>query len=68
LRNAPDLRLPADVIQEDLAIHVPHEPTQDLFNAIVTWGRYGELIGYDPDTEEVYLDQESTAAPAAAAQ
>ena len=68
LRHAPELRLPADVVQEDLAIHVPHEPTQDLFNAIVTWGRYGELIGYDPETEEVYLDQESTAAPAAAAQ
>jgi len=55
LRRVPGGRMPADVIQEDLAIHLPTEPTQDLFDAIVTWGRYGELIGYDGNTDEVYL-------------
>ena len=62
LRRVPAARLPAHVVQEDLAIHLPNEPTQDLFEAIVGWGRYGELIGYDPDADEVYLDTESTAA------
>ena len=55
LRQAPDGRLPAYVLQEELAIHVPNEPTQELFDTIVTWGRYGELIGYDADTDVVNL-------------
>jgi len=62
LRRAPDLRLPADVIEEELAMHVPEEPIEQLFDTVVSWGRYGELLGYDPETREVYLDTESTAA------
>jgi len=66
LRRAPGARMPASVVQEDLAIHVPHEPTQLLFDVIVAWGRYGELIGYDPEADEVYLDTESSAVAIAA--
>jgi NitT/TauT family transport system ATP-binding protein len=66
LRNASTARLPATVVQEDLAIHVPHEPTQLLFDVIVAWGRYGELIGYDTAADEVYLDTESSAVTTAA--
>jgi NitT/TauT family transport system ATP-binding protein len=61
LRRAPEMRLPAEVIQEDLAMHLPDEPTERLFETIISWGRYGELLGYDPDAREVYLDVESTA-------
>jgi len=61
LRRAPGMRLPAEVIEEDLAMHLPEEPTEVLFETIVSWGRYGELLGYDPDAQEVYLDVESTA-------
>jgi len=67
LRHAPEMRLPADVVEEELAMHVPTEPTEELFETIVRWGRYGELLGYDPETREVYLDVESTVAPAAGA-
>jgi NitT/TauT family transport system ATP-binding protein len=63
LRRAAGLRLPADVIQEELAMHVPSEPTEALFETIVRWGRYGELLGFDPETQEVYLDVDSTVAP-----
>ena len=61
LRRAPGMRLPAEVIEEELAMHLPDEPTERLFETIVSWGRYGELLGYDPDAREVYLDVESTA-------
>jgi NitT/TauT family transport system ATP-binding protein len=61
LRRAPEMRLPAAVIEKDLAMHLPDEPTEVLFETIVSWGRYGELLGYDPDAREVYLDVESTA-------
>lgn len=61
LQRASDMRLPAEVIEEELAMHLPGEPTDRLFETIISWGRYGELLGYDPDTREVYLDVESTA-------
>ena len=61
LRRAPDMRLPADVIEEELAMHLPEEPTEQLFDTIVSWGRYGELFGYDADARELYLDVDSTA-------
>jgi NitT/TauT family transport system ATP-binding protein len=61
LRQAPDGRLPASVVQEDLAIHVPHEPTEELFHTMVAWGRYGELIGYDANADVVYLDADNSA-------
>ncbi|HEY2388514.1 MAG TPA: nitrate/sulfonate/bicarbonate ABC transporter ATP-binding protein [Candidatus Binatia bacterium] len=63
LRGSGTLRLPAEVIEEELAMHVPSEPTEALFETIVRWGRYGELLGYDPETREVYLDVDSTVAP-----
>ena len=65
LRRAPEMRLPAEVIAEDLAMHLPEEPTEVLFETIVSWGRYGELLGYDPDAQEMYLDVESTATESA---
>ena len=55
------MRLPAEIIEEELAMHLPGEPTESLFETIISWGRYGELLGYDPDAREVYLDVESTA-------
>ena len=61
LRDAEDFRLPADVIQEDLAVHLPNERPQQLLDTVISWGRYGELLGYDPDEQTVYLDMESTA-------
>jgi len=61
LKRAPEPRVPADVVKEELAMNLPEEPTDRLFETIISWGRYGELLGYDPDTDEVYLDVESTA-------
>jgi NitT/TauT family transport system ATP-binding protein len=55
LRRVPDTRLPADVVREDLALHVPNEPTQEQFHTLISWGRYGELIRYDPDADVVDL-------------
>jgi NitT/TauT family transport system ATP-binding protein len=67
LRRTPDARLPADVVREELALHVPSEPTQELFDAIVTWGRYGEVLRFDADTDELFCDLDRDAAAVVAA-
>ncbi len=65
LRHAADARLPAEVVREDLALHVPSESTPELFDAIVGWGRYGEVLRYDATTDQLFCDLDR-AAPAAA--
>lgn len=65
LGNALGLRVPADLIREQLAIHIgPHEPVDRLLETIIAWSRYAELFGYDATADVLYLDVESTSAPA----
>jgi NitT/TauT family transport system ATP-binding protein len=65
LREASDTRLPKEIIIEELAIRLPGQDYERLFETIVGWGRYAELLGYEPQSEMLYLDQPSTPAPGA---
>ena len=67
LRRAPGGRLPADVIREELAVYVPNESTPELFDAVVAWGRYGELLRYDAATDELFCDADPAVVPASVA-
>ncbi|MGH7788972.1 MAG: nitrate/sulfonate/bicarbonate ABC transporter ATP-binding protein [Candidatus Binatia bacterium] len=67
LHRAPDGRLSAAVVQAELATQLPYEKPQELFRVIVAWGRYAELIGYDPHGDALYLDPDTPADPAVAA-
>lgn len=64
LRRTADARLPAEVVREELALHAPSESTQELFEAIVAWGRYGEVLRYDATTDELFCDLDREAAAA----
>ncbi len=55
LERRPDRRLPAFVVRESLAIALPSERPQQLFDTIVNWGRYAELFAYDSALDEVSL-------------
>jgi NitT/TauT family transport system ATP-binding protein len=57
LRDAPEGRLPRDAVVEDLAARLPTQDAQATFDTIVAWSRYGELFGYAPETQTLYLDQ-----------
>jgi NitT/TauT family transport system ATP-binding protein len=59
LREANEGRLPQDVVMEELAIRLPTQDVDKLFETIVAWGRYAELFGYDPEQQVLYLDQPS---------
>ena len=61
LREAKGSRLPADVVQEELVIRLPKVDVEKLFETIVLWGRFAELIGYDSQAGIVALESATPA-------
>jgi hypothetical protein len=63
--RAPGHRLPADVVQEELALRLPvTEPIDRLFQTVVAWARYAELFNYNASADEIYLDDAELATAA----
>ncbi len=56
----------ADVILQELAILLPYDQPEKLFETIIAWGRYAELIDYDQDTHTIFEQEEEEAAGAEA--
>jgi NitT/TauT family transport system ATP-binding protein len=56
LEESPNKRLPAEVVQEELAMSLGTEDIERLFKTVVAWGRFAELFGYSSETEEIYLE------------
>lgn len=48
-----------EAVLDELSRYLPHEDVESLFNTVVSWGRFAELFGYNPDTEILYLDEEA---------
>jgi len=65
LAEAKDGKLPRDVVEEELVVRLPFEEIERVMKTLIGWGRYAELIGYDPETETIYLDQPTEAVAAA---
>jgi len=53
---APDHRLPRDFVLETIALRMPAEDSEKLFEVWVGWARYGELFAYD-DADGVITPQ-----------
>lgn len=49
-------RADEDAFLEMFAIHLPAEDHEALLKTVIDWGRYAELIGYNPDDQQLYLD------------
>jgi NitT/TauT family transport system ATP-binding protein len=64
LKRQESQSLPEDIVLEELAVWLPTERPQTMFKTIVRWGRYAELLGYNSEASRIYLDMESSAAPA----
>jgi NitT/TauT family transport system ATP-binding protein len=54
----------ADIILQELAILLPYDKPEKLFETIIAWGRYAELIDYDQDTHTVFVQEEEAAVEA----
>ncbi len=57
LKEARDNQIDREDVVEEFATHLPDEDAEELVNAVIEWGRFAELIGYNSDSEEIYLDQ-----------
>jgi NitT/TauT family transport system ATP-binding protein len=65
LEKAGEHEMPRDLVEEDLVLHsaATAATAADLFEKIVAWGRFGELLGYSPDAEMLHLMEASEARP-----
>jgi len=55
LLRAPGKRVEADVARELIAMRLPQEDYERVFDQLVRWGRFGELVDYDEASEELSL-------------
>jgi NitT/TauT family transport system ATP-binding protein len=59
LAEAPDGRVDADSILEELGTLLPYDHPAKLLETVIAWGRYAELIDFDQDTNTVHLHEGS---------
>jgi|SRR5579862_487668 len=55
LDEAPDHRVDAEDIRSELATLLPYEQPSRLFDTLITWGRYAEIIDYDEGSDTVTM-------------
>jgi NitT/TauT family transport system ATP-binding protein len=61
LEEAPDGRVDADSVLEELGRLLPYDQPARLLETVIAWGRYAELIDFDQDTNTVHLHEGSAA-------
>ncbi|HEY3315925.1 MAG TPA: AAA-associated domain-containing protein [Bacillota bacterium] len=57
LRQRRHNHAPKRLFFDLFAEHLPDEEAERLLKTVIDWGRYAELIGFSPETEEIYLDK-----------
>ena len=55
LQRNEEKSLDEEVVLEQLAILLPNEDPEKLFDVLVGWGRYGEIFGYNAGEQRLYL-------------
>lgn len=59
LAEAPDGRIDADSVLEELRTLLPYDQPAKLLETLIAWGRYAELIDFDQNANTVYLHEAS---------
>jgi NitT/TauT family transport system ATP-binding protein len=57
LEEAPDGRINADSVLEELGTLLPYDQPAKLLETLIAWGRYAELIDFDQNANSVYLHE-----------
>ncbi len=58
LKEAVNQEIDREKLVKLFSDYFPEEQAEEVVHTLIDWGRYAELIGYDSNSEEVYLDQE----------
>lgn len=56
LKAEENYRLPLETLRDRVAEWLPNENPETICEALISWGRFAEYLGYNDDTKEVYLD------------
>jgi hypothetical protein len=56
LQRTEEGRADRDLFLEAFALYLPEEDSERLLDTVIDWGRFAELVGYNDDSEEVYLN------------
>ena len=59
LEAAPEGRVDAGAVHEELGTLLPYDQPAKLFQTMIAWGRYAELVDFDQNANTVYLHQAS---------
>jgi len=51
-------KMDADILLEELAILLPYDQPEKLFETIVDWGRYAEILDYDTDSHCIFVPED----------
>ncbi len=57
LVNAENLSIPKEEAIQSIHEWLPNENPEEVFDTLVQWGRFGELFGYNDDSQSVYIDR-----------
>ncbi len=58
LKKQADEHMDREFFVDIFSTHLPEENAEELVHVLIDWGRFAELIGYNADSEEVYIDEE----------
>ena len=59
LAEAPEKPIDADLVLEELGTLLPYDEPAKLFQTLIAWGRYAELVDFDQNANAVYLHEAS---------
>ena len=59
LEAEPDGRVDANIVLDELGTLLPYDQPSKLFQTLIAWGRYAELVDFDQNANVVYLHQAS---------
>jgi NitT/TauT family transport system ATP-binding protein len=55
LERAEDHRIPREFVLETIAVNMPNEDYEAMFDTFVNWARFGDVLDYDEGTETLAL-------------
>jgi NitT/TauT family transport system ATP-binding protein len=60
LRREPKHEIDRDLLLETIIMHMPQENYEKMSNTFIRWARFGDLFGYDENTEMISLQEQTS--------